>query len=74
MTKGDAPPLLVNPPYELSDEAIYAISEYLNEVCRSFENRYYAHIHRYLEARQLEERERVYESYPREARDEEKPF
>lgn len=74
MTRGDALPLFVNPPDELSDEAIYAISEYLNEICRSFENRYYAHIHRYLEARQREERERVCESHPREARDEEEPF
>lgn len=73
MITGDTSPLVVTPP-ELSDEAIYAISEYLNEICRSFENHYYAHIRRYCAEREREERERVYESWRGKARDVEEPF
>lgn len=66
-------PLFVDPPDEFSDEAIYAISEYLNEISRSFENRYYAQIHRHLNMRRLEELERT-ENHPHEMGDEEDPF
>lgn len=74
MMRGDAPSLFVYPPDELSDEAIYAISEYLHEICRSFEDYYHVRIRRYSEAREWEERERVYESYHHEMRDDEDPF
>lgn len=74
MIRGDAPSLFVYPLDELSDEAIYAISEYLHEICRSFEDYYHVRIHRYSEAREREERNRVYESYHPETRDNEDPF
>lgn len=74
MIRGDVPALFVYPPDELSDEAIYAISEFLHEICRSFEDYYYARINRHADQREQEERERVYTSYHCELKEGEEPF
>ena len=48
MKSGDSPVLFVFPPEELSDESVHAISEFLYEICRSFELHYATQLSRAL--------------------------
>ena len=60
MNSSDSPVLLVYPPDELSDESIYAISEFLHEICRSFEQHYQRRLNRFADEQEQDARERVY--------------
>ena len=60
MNNGDAPTLIVYPPENLSDESVHAISEFLYEMCRSFEHQYHRQITRHHKARQAEALEMKY--------------
>lgn len=62
MNSGDSPVLLVYPPDELSDESIYAISEFLHEICRSFEQHYQRRLNRFAEEQERDARDRIYAS------------
>ena len=74
MKKGDSPVMIVYPPDALSDESIYAMSEFLHEICRAFEQHYYRRITRQINILEQGERDRVYTGHPAETRDEEEPF
>ena len=74
MKKGDAPVMFVYPPDDLSDESIYAMSEFLHEICRAFEQHYCKRITRHSELLERDARERVYTGYPAKTRDEDDPF
>jgi hypothetical protein len=74
MKKGDSPVMIVYPPDELSDEAVYAMSEFLHEICRAFEQHYYRRITRHINVLEQGARDRVYTGKPNVTRDEEEPF
>jgi hypothetical protein len=74
MKSGDSPVLLVYPPDDLSDESIHAISEFLHEICRSFEQHYHRRINQFADAQEREARERIYTSNHREAEDGDNSF
>jgi hypothetical protein len=74
MKKGDSPILIVYPPDDLSDESIYAISEFLNEISRAFEQHYYRRITRHINELERDARDRVYTGRPVETWDREEPF
>ena len=74
MKKGDAPVIFVYPPDELSDEGVYAISEFLHEMCRAFEQHYHRRIIRHINVLERDALERVYTGHPNVTRDEEEPF
>lgn len=74
MKKGDSPVMIVYPPDDLSDEAIYAMSEFLHEICRAFEQHYHRRITRHVNVLERDARERVYTGHPNETRDGEEPF
>jgi hypothetical protein len=74
MKKGDSPVMIVYPPDDLSDESIYAMSEFLHEICRAFEQHYYRRITRHINELERDARDRVYTGQPGEMRDEEEPF
>lgn len=74
MKKGDSPVMIVYPPDDLSDESIYALSEFLQEICRAFERHYYRRITRHINILEQGERDRGYTGHPLETRDEKEPF
>lgn len=74
MKKGDSPAMIVYPPDDLSDEAIYAMSEFLHEMCRAFEQHYHRRITRHINELERDALDRVYTGQPNETRDEEEPF
>ena len=74
MKRGDSPVLLIYPPDELSDESIHAISEFLHEICRSFEQHYHGHINRFRDTQEQDAREREYTSNNREDTEEDELF
>lgn len=74
MKKGDSPVMIVYPPDDLSDEAVYAMSEFLQEVCRAFEQHYHRRITRHINALEQDVRDRGYTGNPNETWDEEEPF
>ena len=74
MKSGDSPVLIVYPPDELSDESIHAISEYLHEICRSFEQHYHGRINRFADAQERGARERIYTGNQCEIKDRDQPF
>lgn len=74
MNKGDSPVMIVYPPDDLSDESIYAISEFLHEFCRAFEQQYHRRITRHINVLERDARDRVYTGNPSEPWDEEEPF
>ena len=74
MKSGDSPVLFVYPPDELSDESVHAISEFLHEICRSFEQHYHRRINRFADAQEREARERIYTTSHCETEDGEQPF
>jgi len=74
MKSGDSPVLFVYPPDELSDESVHAISEFLHEICRSFEQHYHRRINRFADAQEREARERIYTSNNCEAEDGDNSF
>ena len=74
MKKGDAPAMILYPPDELSDEAVYAMSEFLHEISRAFEQHYYRRITRHINVLEQDTLDRVYTGHPIETRDEEEPF
>lgn len=74
MNKGDSTVMIVYPPEDLSDESIYAISEFLHEFCRAFEQQYHRRISRHINVLECDARDRVYTGHPKETRDEEEPF
>jgi hypothetical protein len=74
MNSGDSPVLLVYPPEDLSDESAHAISEFLHEICRSFEQHFHRRINRFRDAQEQEARERTYTRYHCEDVEETDPF
>jgi hypothetical protein len=74
MKKGDSPVMIVYPPDELSDESIYAMSEFLHEICRAFEQHYYRRITQHINMLERDARDRVYTGHLGETRDEAEPF
>jgi hypothetical protein len=74
MKSGDSPVLFVYPPDELSDESVHAISEFLHEICRSFEQHYHRRINRYADTQEREARERIYTGNQCEIKDGDLPF
>ena len=74
MKKGDAPVMIVYPPEDLSDESIYAMSEFLHEICRAFEQHYYRRITRHTNVMEHDSLDRQYTGHPGETRDGEEPF
>ena len=74
MKNGDSPVLFVYPADELSDESIHAMSEFLHEICRSFEQHYHRRINRFADAQEREARERIYTSNHCETEDGDQPF
>jgi len=74
MKKDDAPVMIVYPPDDLSDESVYAMSEFLHEICRAFEQHYYRRITRQTKVLELDSLDRQYTGHPDETRDGEEPF
>ena len=74
MKKGDSPAMFVYPPDDLSDESVYAISEFLHEICRAFEQYHHRRIIRHINVLERDARDRVYTGHLSETRDEEEPF
>lgn len=74
MNKGDSPVMIVYPPDDLSDESVYAMSEFLQEICRAFEQHYQRRITRQVKVRERDVQDRVYTGRPTETRDEDEPF
>lgn len=74
MKKGDSQVLILYPPDDISDESVYAISEFLHEICRAFEHHYHRRITRHINVLERNARRRVYTGHPGETRDEEEPF
>jgi hypothetical protein len=74
MKKGDSPVMILYPPDDLSDEAIYAMSEFLHEMCRAFEQHYHKRITRHINVLESDARDRVYTGNPNVTWDEEEPF
>jgi hypothetical protein len=74
MKKGDSPVMIVYPPDDISDESVYAISEFLHEICRAFEQHYHRRITRHMNALERDARDRAYTGHPNGTRDEEDPF
>jgi hypothetical protein len=74
MKKGDSTVIFVYPPDELADEAVSAISEFLYEMCRSFEQHYHSQITRHMNVLERDTRQRVYTGHPNKTRDEEESF
>ena len=74
MKKGDSPVMILYPPGDLSDEAVYAMSEFLHEMCRAFEQHYHRRITRHINELERDARDRVYTAQPNGTRDEEEPF
>ena len=74
MKKGDSPVMILYPPDDLSDEAIYVVSEFLHEICRAFEQHYHRRITRHTNVLERDARDRVNIGHPNETRDEIEPF
>jgi len=74
MNKGDAPAMILYPPDELSDEAVWAMSEFLHEMCRAFEHNYNTRINRHINVLERDAKDRVYTGSPNVTWDEEEPF
>jgi hypothetical protein len=74
MKKGDSPVMIVYPPDDLSDESIYAMSEFLHEICRAFEQHYHRRIIRHINVLERDARDRVYTGHPNVTWDGEEPF
>lgn len=74
MKKGDSPVMILYPPDDLSDDASYAMSEFLHEICRAFEQHYYRRITRHINVLERGAQDRVYTGHPKETGDEEEPF
>ena len=66
--------MIVYPPDDLSDEAIYAMSEFLYEMCRAFEQHYHRRITGHINELEREALDRVYTGKPNETRDEKERF
>jgi hypothetical protein len=64
--------MILYPPDDLSDEAIYAMSEFLHEMCRAFEQHYHKRITRHINV--LESEVRRTQGNPNVTCDEEEPF
>ena len=62
------------PSDDLSDESVYVISEFLDEICRAFEQHYHRRVTLHINALEFDARDRVYTGHPSETRDEEEPF
>jgi hypothetical protein len=60
MKKGDSPIMIVYPPDDLCDESIHAMSEFLHELCRAFEQHYHRQIARHLNALEHDVLDRVF--------------
>ena len=74
MKKGDSPIMFLYPPDDLSDESVYAMSEFLQEICRAFEQHYQRRITGHAKVREREVQDCVYTGHPNETRDEDEPF
>lgn len=74
MKKGDSPVMIIYPPDELSDESIYAMSEFLHEICRSFEQHYYRQISRHINQLESDVLSRAYTTYNHVFEEGEEPF
>lgn len=74
MKKGDSPVMIVYPSDDLSDESIYAISEFLHEFCWAFQQQYHRLISRHINVLECDARDRMYTGKPSETRDEEESF
>lgn len=74
MKKGDSPVMIVYPPDDLSDESIHAMSEFLHEICRAFEQHYHRRITRHINVLEHNARDQVDTGHPGETRDGEEPF
>lgn len=74
MKKGDSPVMILYPPDDLTDESVYAISEFLHEICRAFEQHYHRRITRHINVLERDARDRVYTGNPDETRDGTEPF
>ena len=74
MKKGDSPVIIVYPPDDLTDESIYAMSEFLHEICRAYEQHYHRRITRHINVLENNARDRVYTGHTNETQDGEEPF
>jgi hypothetical protein len=74
MKKGDAPVMIIYPPDELSEESIYAMSEFLHEICRSFEQHYHIQISRHINKLENDVLNRAYTTYNHVFQEGEEPF
>lgn len=74
MKKCDSPVMILYPPDDLSDEGIYAVSEFLYEICRAFEQHYCRQITRHINVLEQDAQDRAYTGHRKETRDEKEPF